>query len=129
MNEKVSLTKKDYLYSYGFAIVCYIGIFFTIYNDEISFFANIFVTFFVTLFILLIGFFIGLSQLIQALFMISCEILFFISKLLFKRLKIKKQKNKLSDLEKYQKAQQELLKTKQELKESFKTLIKTFKNS
>lgn len=91
MNKKVSLTKKDYLYSYGFAIVCYIGIFFTIYSNEISFFANIFVTFFVTLFILLIGFFLGLSQLIQALFMISCEILFFVFKLFKKCFKTKNQ--------------------------------------
>ncbi|AJC86027.1 hypothetical protein CAQ16704_0547 [Campylobacter sp. RM16704] len=87
MNKKILLTKRDYLYSYGFAIVCYIGIFCTTYNDEISFFANIFITFFVTLFVLLIGFFLGLSQLIQALFMISCEILFFISKLIFKLFK------------------------------------------
>ncbi len=87
MKEKTLLTKRDYLYSYGFMFFCYIGIFYIGYNDEISFFANIFVTFFVTFFIIFIGLFLGLSQLIQALFMISCEILFFVSKLIFKLLK------------------------------------------
>ncbi len=87
MKEKTLLTKRDYLYSYGFMFFCYIGIFYIGYNDEISFFANIFVAFFVTFFIIFIGLFLGLSQLIQALFMISCEILFFVSKLIFKLFK------------------------------------------
>ncbi|EAH9333999.1 hypothetical protein EX128_02595 [Campylobacter jejuni] len=84
MNEKIPLTKRDYLYSHGFLMAYYIGILCIIYNNEISFFANLFITFFITLAVILVGYFIGLSQLLQALFMISCEILFFTSKLIFK---------------------------------------------
>lgn len=87
MSEKFPLTKRDYLYSYGFMVACYIGIFYMGYNNEISFFANILAVFLATSILILIGYLIGLLQLIQGLFMISCEILFFISRLMLKLFK------------------------------------------
>lgn len=87
MSEKFPLTRRDYLYSYGFMVACYIGIFYMGYNNEISFFCQYSRSILATSILILIGYLIGLLQLIQGLFMISCEILFFISRFILKLFK------------------------------------------